>query len=187
MAFILAAAMVVAGFVAVTEASAAFAQENPPAPTAAPQDDTSDGEAVVPATEGGEPNEAVIAPTPDEDAPEGEQAEPDTGDGSSGADILIAPAPQDGGEQGLIAPAGDEGAQEREQAKPDTADGSSDTDTLIAPAGQDGGEQGLIAPAGDEGDDSGTPSWVYALVAVAGLTVVGGAGGLVWRLHRQRA
>jgi hypothetical protein len=116
MIFLLAAALVVAVYAASIGASAAAAQENPPAPTAVPREGTPDGEAVAPASDEDATEQMVIAPAPDEVAPEDErQAAEETPEDASGAENLIAPAPDDTGEEGLIAPApkgesGDDGS-----------------------------------------------------------------------------
>ena len=116
MIFLLAAALVVAGYAATIGASTAAAQENPPAPTAVPQEGMPAGEAVAPASDEDAPEQVVIAPAPDEVAPEGERdiAE-ETPEEASEAENLIAPASDDTGEEELIAPApkgesGDDGS-----------------------------------------------------------------------------
>jgi len=106
MAFLLAAALVVAGYAASIGPSAASAQESPPAATVLPREGPPDGEAVAPASDEDATEQMVIAPAPDEVAPEEErQAAEATPEDASGAENVIAPAPDDTGEEELIAPA----------------------------------------------------------------------------------
>ena len=116
MIFLLAAALVVAGYAATIGASAASAQESSPVPTLAPREGPSEGEAGAPAGDEDATEQVIIAPAPDEVAPEGERdiAE-ETPEEASEAENLIAPASDDTGEEELIAPApkgesGDDGS-----------------------------------------------------------------------------
>jgi hypothetical protein len=159
-AFLLAAVLVVAGYATVVGSSAAFAQEDPPAPTVVPREDSSQADVVVPTSDEVAPDEGLIPPASDEAAPD---------------EAVIAPAPDEGvPEEGLIAPAPDDGAPE---------------EGLIAPAPDGGNAQDqVIAPApNSQSSDSGLSPWVYALLAAVGLGVVAGTGTLVWRLRRERA
>jgi hypothetical protein len=187
MAFLLAAILAVTGYAAFTGGSTASAQESPPVPTVMPQDDTSSGEAVIPATDEGEADGVIIEPTPDEAAQEGDRSAEEISDDASD-EGLIAPVPDTGEGDGLIAPAPDEGAQERERTDGDTPEEASDADIVIAPAEGQAGEEGLIAPApGGESGDGGTPIWAYGLAGLAALAAVGGAAGLARLSRRQRA
>ena len=116
MIFLLAVALVVAVYAASIGASAASAQDKPPEPTAAPQEIPPDGGADAPDSDKDETEQMIIAPAPDEVAPEGERdiAE-ETPEDASGAENLIAPATDDAGGEELIAPApkgesGDDGS-----------------------------------------------------------------------------
>jgi MYXO-CTERM domain-containing protein len=115
MIFLLAAALVVAGYAATIGASAASAQESSPVPTLAPREGPSEGEAVAPASDEDATEQVIIAPAPDEVAPEEEQPAEGTPEDASEAEDLIAPASDDTSEEELIAPApkgesGDDGS-----------------------------------------------------------------------------
>jgi hypothetical protein len=164
----------VAGYATVVGSSAAFGQENPPAPTVVPRENPSEADGVVPASDEVAPDEGLIPPASDEAAPD-EGLIPPAADEPGPDEPVIAPAPdEDMPEDGLIAPAPDEGASE---------------DVLIAPAPDGGNAQDqVIAPAPrSQSSDSGLSLWVYALLAAVGLGVVAGTGTLVWRLRRERA
>ena len=103
LAFLLAAALVVAGYAAFVGPSTASAQESPPVPTVVPREDPSDGEAIAPASDEGAAEQVVIAPAPDEGAQEQEQAAEETPEDASGEEV-IAPAPDAGEGKDLIAP-----------------------------------------------------------------------------------
>jgi hypothetical protein len=106
MAFLLAAALVVAGYAALIGPSAAFAQESPPAATVVPRDNESPSEAIPPTSDEDGTEQIVIAPAPDEVAPAEEQqpTEEGTPEDASGQE-LIAPAPDAAEGEDLIAPA----------------------------------------------------------------------------------
>lgn len=182
-AFILAAAMAVAGYAAFAGPGATFAQEDPPAPTATPQGNSPDADVIVPATDEGAAEEMAILPTPDDSTEVREQAAEEAS-GNTSDEGPIAPAPDAGEGEGLIAPAPDKGVEEREQAAEDTSEDASG-EMLIAPAPDSGEGEGLIAPAANGEAGDGNSWWVYGLLAGAGLVAV--AGALAWRLRPHKA
>ena len=190
-AFLLAAAMVVAGYASFMGPGAVSAQESVPAPTVVPRQDPSEGEAIAPA-----PDEGLIAPTPDESlppdgliAPAPDESPPDEGPITPTPDGIIVPATEGNEPQEVVIdPAPDGSSQEQDGTSEDISDDKSFADIVIPSANEGTGEESLIAPApADQTGDDGIATWVYGLLAGFGAVALAGSGTLAWRLRRHRA
>jgi hypothetical protein len=171
-AFLLIAALAVAGSLALVGPSTASADDPPPVSTEVVRENP-------PEREGIEPGSDVIAPAPDEAVPV-EEEPPIAEEPSRGADDadVIAPAPDE-------AVPVEEGPLIAEEISAEESDPN-----VIAPAPDAAtiGEEAM-APGSDRSESGGDGSswWIYGLVAGVGLVALAGSGTLAWQLRRHKA